>query len=141
MSQAYKATMDKFVGAAFGSGAPTMFLSGEKQEFPSSEFKVKRRPLARHFVSPDGKEVIQAPTSSLQKKCSQHPKRRLRLFHCRCSRTRAQPGNRVRAMLTIGFVSGYNRTVCVRDTNTGREEVGKWKKCHMIRSLPTLARK
>lgn len=40
-------------------------------------------------------------------------------------------------MLTIGFVSGYNRTVCVRDTNTGREEVGKWKKCHMIRSLPT----
>lgn len=61
MSQAYKATMDKFVGAAFGSGAPTMFLSGEKQEFPSSEFKVKRRPLARHFVSPDGKEVIQAP--------------------------------------------------------------------------------
>lgn len=75
MSQAYKATMDKFVGAAFGSGAPTMFLSGEKQEFPSSEFKVKRRPPGQAFlVSPDGKEVIQAPpTSSLQKKCSQHP--------------------------------------------------------------------
>jgi DNA segregation ATPase FtsK/SpoIIIE-like protein len=62
MSQAYKATMDKFVGAAFGSGAPTMFLSGEKQEFPSSEFKVKRRPPGQAFlVSPDGKEVIQAP--------------------------------------------------------------------------------
>ncbi|QYL26339.1 ESX-1 secretion system protein EccCb1 [Mycobacterium shottsii] len=62
MSQAYKATMDKFVGAAFGSGAPTMFLSGDKQEFPSSEFKVKRRPPGQAFlVSPDGKEVIQAP--------------------------------------------------------------------------------
>ncbi len=56
MSQAYKATMDKFVGAAFGSGALRQCsLSGEKQT-SSSEFKVKRRPLARHFVSPDGKE-------------------------------------------------------------------------------------
>jgi type VII secretion protein EccCb len=62
MSQAYKATMDKFVGSAFGSGAPTMFLSGDKQEFPSSEFKVKRRPPGQAFlVSPEGKEVIQAP--------------------------------------------------------------------------------
>lgn len=74
MSQAYKATMDKFVGAAFGSGAPTMFLSGEKQEFPSSEFKVKRRPLARHFWSHrTAKRSYRRPTSSLQKKCSQHP--------------------------------------------------------------------
>ena len=62
MSQAYKATMDKFVGSAFGSGAPTMFLSGDKQEFPSSEFKVKRRPPGQAFlVSAEGKEVIQAP--------------------------------------------------------------------------------
>jgi type VII secretion protein EccCb len=61
MSQAYKATMDKFVGAAFGAGSPTLFLSGDKQDFPSSEFKVKRRPPGQGFlVSPDGKEVIQA---------------------------------------------------------------------------------
>ena len=61
MSQAYKATMDKFVGAAFGAGTPTMFLSGDKQDFPSSEFKVKRRPPGQAFlVSPEGKEVIQA---------------------------------------------------------------------------------
>ncbi len=60
MSQAYKATMDKFVGSAFGAGAPTIFLSGDKQEFPSSEIKVKRRPPGQAFlVSPEGKEVIQ----------------------------------------------------------------------------------
>jgi hypothetical protein len=61
MSQAYKATLDKFVGAAFGAGCPTLFLSGDKQDFPSSEFKVKRRPPGQAFlVSPEGKEVIQA---------------------------------------------------------------------------------
>lgn len=61
MSQAYKATMDKFVGSAFGAGSPTIFLSGDKQEFPSSEIKVKRRPPGQAFmVSPEGKEVIQA---------------------------------------------------------------------------------
>ena len=62
MSQAYKATMDKFVGSAFGAGAPTMFLSGDKSDYPSSEFKVKRRPPGQAFlVAADGKEVIQAP--------------------------------------------------------------------------------
>jgi type VII secretion protein EccCb len=61
MSQAHRATMDKFVGAAFGAGSPTMFLSGEKTDFPSSEIKVKRRPPGQAFlVTPDGKEVIQA---------------------------------------------------------------------------------
>jgi DNA segregation ATPase FtsK/SpoIIIE-like protein len=61
MSQAYKATMDKFVGAAFGAGTPTLFLSGDKQDFPSSEVKVKRRPPGQGFLmSPEGKEVIQA---------------------------------------------------------------------------------
>lgn len=61
MSQAHRATMDKFVGAAFGAGSPTMFLSGEKTEFPSSEFKLKRRPPGQALLnSPDGKEVIQA---------------------------------------------------------------------------------
>ena len=61
MSQAHRATMDKFVGAAFGAGSPTMFLSGEKTDFPSSEIKVKRRPPGQAFlVSPEGKEVIQA---------------------------------------------------------------------------------
>lgn len=61
MSQAYKATMDKFVGGAFGAGSPTLFLSGDKQDFPSSEIKVKRRPPGQGFlVAPDGKEVIQA---------------------------------------------------------------------------------
>ncbi|RFD27195.1 type VII secretion protein EccCb1 [Mycobacterium uberis] len=61
MSQAYKATMDKFVGSAFGAGAPTIFLSGDKQEFPSSEIKIKRRPPGQAFmVSPEAKEVIQA---------------------------------------------------------------------------------
>jgi type VII secretion protein EccCb len=61
MSQAHRATMDKFVGAAYGAGSPTMFLSGEKQEFPSSEIKLKRRPPGQAFlVTPDGKEVIQA---------------------------------------------------------------------------------
>lgn len=61
MSQAYKATMDRFVGAAFGAGSPTLFLSGDKQDFPSSEIKVKRRPPGQGFlVTPDGKEVIQA---------------------------------------------------------------------------------
>ena len=53
--------MDKFVGAAFGAGSPTIFLSGEKAEFPTSEFKLKRRPPGQALlVSPDGKEVIQA---------------------------------------------------------------------------------
>jgi type VII secretion protein EccCb len=62
MSQAHRATMDKFVGAAYGAGSPTLFLSGEKQEFPSSEIKLKRRPPGQAFlVAPDGKEVIQAP--------------------------------------------------------------------------------
>jgi type VII secretion protein EccCb len=61
MSQAHRATMDKFVGAAFGAGSPTIFLSGEKAEFPTSEFKLKRRPPGQALlVSPDGKEVIQA---------------------------------------------------------------------------------
>jgi len=61
MSQAHRATMDKFVGSAFGAGSPTLFLSGDKQEFPASEIKVKRRPPGQAFlVSPDGKEVIQA---------------------------------------------------------------------------------
>jgi type VII secretion protein EccCb len=61
MSHAHRATMDKFVGAAFGGGSPTLFLSGDKQEYPSNEIKVKRRPPGQAFlVSPDGKEVIQA---------------------------------------------------------------------------------
>ncbi|MBY0441969.1 MAG: type VII secretion protein EccCb [Mycobacteriaceae bacterium] len=61
MSQAYKATMDKFVGAAFGAGSPTLFLSGDKGDFPSSEFKVKRRPPGQAMLlSPEGREVIQA---------------------------------------------------------------------------------
>jgi type VII secretion protein EccCb len=61
MSQAHRATMDKFVGAAYGAGSPTMFLSGEKTEFPTSEFKLKRRPPGQALlVSPDGKEIIQA---------------------------------------------------------------------------------
>lgn len=61
MSQASRATMDKFVGAAYGSGSPTMFLSGEKQDFPSREIIVKKRPPGQAFyVTPDGKEVIQA---------------------------------------------------------------------------------
>ncbi|MBS1696725.1 MAG: type VII secretion protein EccCb [Actinobacteria bacterium] len=61
MSQAHRATMDKFVGAAFGAGSPTLFLSGEKTEFPSSEIKLKKRPPGQALlVSPDGKEVIQA---------------------------------------------------------------------------------
>jgi type VII secretion protein EccCb len=62
ISQAYKATMDKFVGAAYGAGSPTLFLSGDKQDFPSRDIQVKRRPPGQAFlVSPDGKEVIQAP--------------------------------------------------------------------------------
>ena len=61
MSQAHRSTMDKFVGTAYGAGTPTMFLSGEKSEFPSSEFKLRRRPPGQALlVSPDGKEVIQA---------------------------------------------------------------------------------
>jgi hypothetical protein len=61
MSQAHRATMDKFVGAAYGAGSPTLFLSGEKTEFPTSEFKLKRRPPGQALlVSPEGKEVIQA---------------------------------------------------------------------------------
>lgn len=62
MSQAQRATMDKFVGTAYGAGTPTMFLSGEKMDFPTSEFKLRRRPPGQALlVSPDGKEVIQAP--------------------------------------------------------------------------------
>ncbi len=61
MSQASRATMDKFVGAAYGAGTPTMFLSGEKQDFPSREIIVKKRPPGQAFlVTPDAKEVIQA---------------------------------------------------------------------------------
>lgn len=61
MSQAYKATMDKFVGSAFGAGSPTLFLSGDKADFPSSEFKVKRRPPGQALLAaPEGREVIQA---------------------------------------------------------------------------------
>jgi type VII secretion protein EccCb len=61
MSQAHRATMDRFVGAVFGAGSPTLFLSGEKMEFPTSEFKLKRRPPGQALlVSPDGKEVVQA---------------------------------------------------------------------------------
>jgi hypothetical protein len=53
--------MDKFVGAAYGAGSPTLFLSGEKSEFPTSEFKLRRRPPGQALlVSPDGKEVVQA---------------------------------------------------------------------------------
>lgn len=61
MSQASRAVMDKFVGAAYGAGTPTMFLSGEKQDFPSREIIVKKRPPGQAFyVTPDVKEVIQA---------------------------------------------------------------------------------
>lgn len=61
MSQAHRATLDKFVGTAYGAGSPTMFLSGEKSEFPSNEIKLRRRPPGQAFlVTPDAKEVIQA---------------------------------------------------------------------------------
>lgn len=61
MSHAYKSTMDKFVGAAYGAGSPTLFLSGDKQDFPSRDIQVKRRPPGQAFlVAPEGKEVIQA---------------------------------------------------------------------------------
>ena len=61
MSQAHKATMDRFVGPLYGAGSPTLFLSGDKQEFPSSEIKLKRRPPGQgFFVTPEGKEVIAA---------------------------------------------------------------------------------
>ncbi|WP_343601681.1 type VII secretion protein EccCb [Mycobacterium sp.] len=61
MSQAHRATMDKFVGAAFGAGSPTLFLSGDQQEFPAKEIKIKKRPPGQAFlVSSEGKEVIQA---------------------------------------------------------------------------------
>jgi ESX secretion system protein EccC len=61
MSQAQRSTMDKFVGAAYGAGSPTLFLSGEKMDFPTSEFKLKRRPPGQALLrSQDGKEVIQA---------------------------------------------------------------------------------
>jgi type VII secretion protein EccCb len=61
MSQAQRASMDKFVGAAYGAGSPTLFLSGEKMDFPTSEFKLKRRPPGQALLrSQDGKEVIQA---------------------------------------------------------------------------------
>ena len=62
ISQAHRATLDKFVGSAYGSGAPTLFLSGDKQDFPSREIIVKRRPPGQAFlVAPDRKEVVQAP--------------------------------------------------------------------------------
>jgi hypothetical protein len=61
MSAAQRSTMDKFVGAAYGAGSPTIFLSGEKTEFSTSAFKLKRRPPGQGLlVSPDEKEVIQA---------------------------------------------------------------------------------
>ena len=61
MSQAQRATLDRFVGTAYGAGSPTLFLSGEKMEFPTSEFKLKRRPPGQGLLkSPDGREVIQA---------------------------------------------------------------------------------
>ncbi|WP_299565297.1 type VII secretion protein EccCb [uncultured Mycolicibacterium sp.] len=61
MSYAHRATMDKFVGPLFGAGSPTMFLSGEKNDYPSREVLVKKRPPGQAFlVSPEGKEVIQA---------------------------------------------------------------------------------
>lgn len=61
MSQAHRSTLDKFVGTAYGAGSPTMFLSGEKSEFPSNEIKLRRRPPGQAFlVTPDAKEVIQA---------------------------------------------------------------------------------
>ena len=61
MSQAHRSTMDKFVGAAYGAGTPTMFLSGEKQDFPARDILVTKRPPGQAFyVTPDGKEVIQA---------------------------------------------------------------------------------
>ncbi|MCK0176046.1 type VII secretion protein EccCb [Mycolicibacterium sp. F2034L] len=61
MSQAHRATMDKFVGAAYGAGTPTLFLSGEKTEFPSAEIKLRKRPPGQALLaSPDGKEVVQA---------------------------------------------------------------------------------
>ena len=53
--------MDKFVGAAYGAGSPTLFLSGDKQDFPSRDLQVKKRPPGQGFlVTPDGKEVVQA---------------------------------------------------------------------------------
>lgn len=61
MSQAQRSTMDRFVGAAYGAGSPTLFLSGEKMDFPTSEFKLKRRPPGQALLrSQDGKEVVQA---------------------------------------------------------------------------------
>ena len=51
MSQAYKATMDKFVGAAFGSGAPTMFLPARSRSSRPVSSKLSDDPPARHFWS------------------------------------------------------------------------------------------
>ncbi len=85
MSQAYKATMWTSSSARIRVGRSDNVRFPAKQNSHPVSSKVKRRPLARHFSSRQtAKKVIRPPTSSLQKKCSQHPKRRLRLFHCRC---------------------------------------------------------
>ena len=76
MSQAHRATMDKFVGAAYGAGSPTMFLSGEKTDFPSSEIKrASGGLLARHFSSRrTARRSSRRPTwIHRKKKCSEHP--------------------------------------------------------------------
>ena len=74
MSQAHRATMDKFVGAAYGAGTPTLFLSGEKTEFPSSEIKLKRRPPGQAFSSPRMARKSCRPPMSIhrKKRCKQH---------------------------------------------------------------------
>ena len=82
MSQAHRATMDKFVGAAFGAGSPTLFLSGDKQDFPSSEIsRSNEGPLARRFSSRrTARKSFKPPTSIPQKKCIQHHLQAVRII-------------------------------------------------------------
>ncbi len=72
-----------FVGAAFGLGRPTMFLSGEKLGIPSSELRSSGAPSSRQTARG---RYIEPPEEVLA--ATQAP---VTLFHCRCSRPELSP--------------------------------------------------
>ncbi len=116
MSQAYRQPWTSSSAPHSGSGASNIPFRREAG-IPISEFKVKRRHGQAFSRLARRQRGHQAPSS------------------LRSVRSTPSAG-----YIIFGGCSGYNRTVCVRDTATGRGRSRQMEKCHMIRSLPTLAR-
>ena len=74
MSQAHRATMDKFVGAAFGAGRRRCSCPARSRSSRPGRSRSSAGPLGRHFCTPDAKRSFRRPTwIHRKKKCRSTP--------------------------------------------------------------------